>query len=455
MNSHLKALIKNRLAWLIVISITVRLVYGLSYSPIMRKDSHDYYRIAKSLVSGDYTDYKAAYPPVYPLLIAASGFDWNRVAWVQVAMGVGIAVLLYLIFSGQTGSNNIGFILGLSYALNPSQLLFEFNFFSETACTFFLVLTVYLFARLVTGKSSPHWKELSLLGFSCSLCVLTRAQFELLPLIIAFFLVYHLKFTLGERIRKVGFFLAPAIILLGLWGGFNYKKIGQFVMSSELGFDLTNHTVKFIEYAPDRYEEIKQLLLGIREMKIKRHEDVEYAAMIARPQLMRLLGLSYPETSKKMLEVSLATIQEKPLLYLKSVAHALIRFFKPTWYGHLLGIRPAIAKGGWLVKTIASSYCIFQLFCMLVFLSFPVWWLIVPRYREIFRWDIVKVFIYVLVFSTAIVQAIVEFVENHRYKTSVEPFIICLSLLIIIKIISSRLPRRHVESRISDTEKIQ
>ncbi|HUU29516.1 MAG TPA: hypothetical protein VM123_17065 [archaeon] len=426
--------IRNKVFWLIVISIAVRLAFGCMY-PIKRfPDTAGYFQTGRQLVSGDYNGYTGKRPPVYPLLVAAAGFNRHALVWIQAAMGMGISVLLYLIFSRLVKSETVGFLLGLTYAFNPSQLMFEFSLSSETTCTFFLTLLLYLFFRFTARKVSPSRLDLLFLGLVCSICVLTRAQFQTLPVFFALFLAYYLKAKLGESIWKAAVFLVPVAVLAGSWSGFQYRRIGQFTVSPDLGYGIMNHTIKFIEFAPERYESIKQVLIRHREYKIQTKGEAYGSVAASLPELLEMTGLTYAGLSRKFAEIAFATIREKPFLYLASVFRGFVRFFKPIWPGRLFGIRPAISQGGTLLKVTAALYAFILLACTFTFFVFPILVHTIPRWRESFGWTFEITFIYVLVFGTALIQALVEFGENARYKTSVEPLIICMAVWIIIKL---------------------
>jgi hypothetical protein len=426
--------IKNRLFWLIIIAFSVRIIFGFFYPVKSVPDTGDYFRTGMQFVEGDYSDYIGARPPVYPLLIAATNFDKSAVNKIQVVMGVAVSVLLYLIFSGLTKSDNMGFILGLTYALNPSQMLFEFAMMSETTCTFLLILTIYLLFRLFNKPSAPSWIEYVSIGVVSSLCVLTRGQFQPFPVLIAFFLAYHLKIKAGERLWKLSSFLIPVVILLCSWASFQYIRLGQFTLNPSLGYSLTAHTVNFIESAPEDYREIKEILISHRDYNL-RTKGTEFNAVAASvPEILKVTGNNYMRLYRVMKEMNREVIIKEPWRYLKSVAKSGVQFYKPTWYGRLLGIRDVINKGEWTLKIIAALYAVLHVLFMFVFLVFPLITVFSKRLGTTVEWSLSTVFIYILVLITGTSAAFVEIGENARYKTSVEPLIICLAVWIMMEL---------------------
>ena len=426
-------MIKNKLLWLVLVSIIIKISAIAWLGPRSMPDTQGYFETGRQLVSGDYSDYTGKRTPVYPLLIAAAGYNQYVVAGLQSAMGVGIAILLYLIFARLSGHDSYGLILGLTYTLNPSQILIESTLVSETTCTFILLFSVFYLFKILAKAAPPGAKDIAWLGFLCGLCILTRPQYQPLPLLIIFFLAYCFHSLSLSKIWKYIFLLVPIMLMLIPWAFFQYKRIGQFVLSPDLGYDMTNHTVKFIEAAPERYADLKEILIENRTVKLRTRHDTYNCVATSIPEMLKLRGYKYSDLCKELGEMNFAVIRLEPLLYLNSVLRSFVTFFKPTWYGRLFGIRSAVTSGGFILKTIALVYASFHLCCMLVFLTVPVFKLLKTRWTAFFTWTSELSFIYLLVLTTGISQAFVECGENARYKTSVEPLVICVACWILIK----------------------
>ncbi|MEA1997560.1 MAG: hypothetical protein U9N45_07960, partial [Gemmatimonadota bacterium] len=115
------------------------------------------------------------------------------------------------------------------------------------------------------------------------------------------------------------------------------------------------------------------------------------------------------------------------------------------WYAGRFGIRAVMQGDSTVSKAIAFPYALFHVAAMALFLVYPMLWIIFPgiRDRELLRLE--TVFIYCLVLSTAFIQALVQYSENPRFKTSVEPLIICMAVWIAIKFFARR--RKSPEGR--------
>jgi len=420
--------VNKKIIWLFTIAIWVRLVYALSFPPRSFPDTQGYFQTGQQILNRSFCEYSGKRPPVYPLLTALTGYSPKILVFIQASMGVFISFLIYLIFSNLTKNDNYGFILGLSYALNPSQVLFEFGLVSETTCTFFLILTIFFLLFLMNPQKQPKMIFLILIGLISSLCILTRAQFLPLPILILFFLVYHFKYSLGEKLFKLIYFIVPVAILIGSWSWFQYRRIGQFVVSPDIGLSLTSHTIGFIESAPQSFDIIKHILIQNREHYLKTKGTMFNSVAASIPELLKTTGYSYPELCSKLKEMNLFLIKKEPVRYLRSVTISIVQFFKPTWYGHLFGIRPAVTKGGWLLRIIAATYAVFHIFMMVVFLFFPLLSIIIKKLRGIMIWILPTFFIYTLTLLIGISAAFIERGENARYKTSVEPLMICMAI---------------------------
>lgn len=130
-------LFKNKVFLLLIIAIAARILFSIRCDLRTFPDSKGYFETGRQLVTGDYSGYNGKRAPVYPLLIASTGFNREATVFFQTAMGVGISLLLYLIFSKLTSSSMAGFLAGLVHALNPAMIGYEFTLCSETTCAFF------------------------------------------------------------------------------------------------------------------------------------------------------------------------------------------------------------------------------------------------------------------------------------------------------------------------------
>jgi 4-amino-4-deoxy-L-arabinose transferase-like glycosyltransferase len=115
------------------VTVLVRAAFAFIYPVKNFPATSEYYERAQQFLSGDYSNYIGKNTPLYSWLIIAVGFNRNLLVLLQALLGSGVAVMLYLLFSRLSGSRLVGLLAGLSYSLNPSQLLFEFALLPECA----------------------------------------------------------------------------------------------------------------------------------------------------------------------------------------------------------------------------------------------------------------------------------------------------------------------------------
>lgn len=436
MKSKYKNLLKNKLFWLIVISILARLVFASVYTPKAFPETNNYLRLARQFTSGDFTGYLGKNAPIYSFMIIACGFNLKVLAAFQQLLGLGIAVLLFLIFSRLSASDWIGLLAGLSYALNPSQLLFESAFLPETTCTFLVTLIAFLFLNMVKKDRKPPWWRYAFLGFLSGVCLLTRPHYQFLPPLLLIFFIYDLRRKATPWLVKSISLVFPVIILLGVWLGFQYARVGRASTTTHLGVTLMYHPFNFIEYAPDRFSNVREVLLKVRGDYMRRKGDTYGAVEYAIPELMEKTGLSYAELDRLYLSMAVATIMEKPGLYGANLVRALARFFKPSWYSRQFGIRGVMAGKRMISKVIAAGYTAVHLALVTIFVLFPLLMVLFKKFRVREFVSIEVLFIYVSVWTAAAVQAVLVLGENNRFRVSVEPLLFAAAVWIAIKLIN-------------------
>lgn len=427
-------IVRNKLIQLLVISIIVRIIFSLIYPIKSFPDTSDYFKAAK-LLSADSIEKsnleKTTWPrpPGYPALIAAVNFNPQAVVIIQAGMGVGIAVLLYLMFLRITRSEIVSFVIGLSYGLNPSQLLFEFGLSSETTGTFFLILTLYCFFRILDKENKPKSAVFALPGLLISLSILTRSQFQIVLVLMFFFLAYQMRTNFKRGLLNLLIFLLPVIIIFGIPSGKKFNGLIGYEQQPIRGTLALSHLYPYLEDAPEEFGEIKDILIKHRDKYRKAGgPTLAFSVTTAIPELLEKTG-SHAALSDTLGKMALSIIRKRPVEYSKTVSWYLVDFFRPTWYSRQFGIRSVLYGKRLSSKIIAASYAVFHLTSMSIFLFLPFIWIIYPRSREPLLLRSEVIFIYLLVFFTDLAQAIFT-VGDPRYKTSVEPLIIGISLWI-------------------------
>jgi len=419
----------KKLIWLILAAVIVRVVFSLLFKPLITPDSSSYLEMARQISSNDFSRYAGFRTPVYPLVLLLFQCNIQAVVFFQMILGLVISLIIYKIFMRIQNREWLGFAAGLSYAANPSQVLFERAVLTETIAALLVAGSFLLFITAVDKRETIL--TCIFLGILSSLAALAKPLFQFLPLLFSILLAFYF-FRADRRISAaVSRFvpvIIPAILLLGSWSWFNYSKAGYFGISTQMGMGLMNHTGAFIEDAPAEYGMIKEIFIKYRQKRIKETGQSYGAVHLAKEELMEKTGQNYVELNRTLCRLSFSLIKSNPGAYLKSAAQAFIRFWRPTWYTDQGGIRKILKSGDKSMVLAVGSFALVHALCMLLFWVFPLVYAVYPGIRKHFTFNFQTVSIYLVVFSTACVQAVLEYSENARYKIPVEPLIVALAV---------------------------
>ena len=419
----LNRLLKNKIFWLTAVSAAVRILFTLIYPYKSWPETNRYVVLAQQFLSSDYSQYTGKNVPVYSFLLIATGFNLHLLAVIQNLMAVTLTIIIFLIFRELARSEPVAFVSALAYALNPSLLLFEFAFLPEHVCTFLIGITAYVFIRFLDAGNSTAWWKYFLLGLLSGICLLTRPHYQFLLVLLLGFTLYRLRGAGYKRLITAGVtLLLPVTILLGSWLVFQKKRTGRMVMTTHTGITLMYHAVNFVEYAPESYTDVRDVL--IKGQKEYLRKEAEYYGVVEAviPELQSLKNLNYTQIDTLYLGMAIATIKQKPVLYLKSVVRAMARFFKPSWYSRQFGIRGVLAGERTSSKIVALIYAAVHLFLMVALVATPLILIARPYIPLRHYFSVNTSFLHALIGLTALIQAVMVLGENSRFRVSVEPY---------------------------------
>lgn len=421
---------ENKILWLILAAVAARIILSLLFKPLLTPDSYSYLEMARQIATGDFSGYQAVRTPVYPLFLVLCKFNIQTVVLAQMILGLVISLTIYRVIHQITGGKLFAFAAGLSYALNPSLIIFERAVLTETLTTLLVAVSLLVFLKILNQQDKMP--ALFLLVALSSLAALTRPLFLFLPFLFSVLLVIHLFRREDCRvylvIRPVIGVFFPVVLLLCSWCWFNYSKTGYFQFTSITGASLLTHTEAFIEKAPSEYDALKKIFLKYRDQQITETGNAYNTYYPARKELMEKLNLNFFELNKVLNKLSLDLIVDNPADYLKSVAGSFVRFWYPTWYANQGGIRKTMKSGNLPVIFLLGSFALAYVLCIATFWAFPLIYALSPRIRDRFAFGFHYFSIYLIVLSTALTQALSAAQENARYKVPVEPLIIALAV---------------------------
>jgi hypothetical protein len=406
---------------LIAISGLVRMLIVLNFRARGSYDTLSYINAAKAIASLDFRDYDGRRTPVYPALLILCGMDFDNVRLIQSLLGIGIAAMLFAITWYRSRNVTISFIVGLLGSFALMELLYEQIIYSETLCTFWIVLSVLAYARIKSRENASAWNY-ALMGTAAALAAMTRPMFLYLgPLYAGLMLVQGGKFNLRKmREARLIWLLAPTLLLALGWSAVNEYTIGYFGVTTTTGFNLSNHSGAFMELAPPRYSKIATIYLRYREWQVKQMGSQTMTIWLAESEMERTLALSPAELSKQLTRMSLEMFAQHPLLYLESVARGWARFWGHGIYDFVRDYTQA--GGNRFVYLILLGLGSLQLLINAAFLAIGGYsimrWL---TRRASFDFDLGVI---AIVLAASMVQAFMEYGENVRYLAPVAPLTI-------------------------------
>jgi hypothetical protein len=214
------------------------------------------------------------------------------------------------------------------------------------------------------------------------------------------------------------------------WSYFNYVQVGRFSLSTLTGIGLMEHTIAFIELAPERYRTMREVLLAQRELHIAqtgRHT----ATWDAVPELERVTGLSLPALDSELLKMSTNLIAEHPLRYAILVGDSWISFWLVSAPKSLQAIKSAKLMNllGWLWRLeqplLRSVNAIFLVFAIAAAVS--------KRFRELTEWGFILTAISAVALISATLQAFAIGVDNTRYGVTVQALIVLVVITVFYR----------------------
>lgn len=407
---------------LFISNIIIRLLQHIFYSELTYTDTESYLELTKCILTMDFSAYQAIRTPVYPLVLFLHYINPKLVWIAQSIMGIINSYLIYKIAKDIT-KEKIALIIALIYSLSFNILFAEATLLSETTSILFLLLTVFTFTIFVKERGK---KILILVGIFSALAILTRPiMIVSVPAILITILLIKENNTKRTRIAQVSYYLTPVVILLLGLSTFNYFQVNYFGINTNSGLGLVNISGAFIEKCEDpEFQEIKDIII---EYKIKRgtHNWVAHHAL---DEIMERTGLSFSELSKKLTAMSFQLFIQNPHLYLKSIIPSYVNYWRVGILWEPMNIKPKFVRN--IIEMVWKPQKILLGVVNILFIISLLVIIIVKRSLIFSRNPVILLMVLLIMFSS-ILQALVEALENTRYKLPFQPLI----LIFVIKII--------------------
>jgi hypothetical protein len=313
-----------------------------SSAPIMEPDSWTYLGAAQDLADF-HIDQLQTRAPGYPILLVvtqSTRSPGRTLFFVSLLLHFASIWLLANVLY-RAGGTEVTLILFAFILLLPPYVESAAYVLSENLAEAMIVIGFVTFIYW-TLRKRVIWIITSALGFGYA--ALTRPNFQILAPAIAAYLiivmvVFHWTPMKWKDVMKGTLtLLSVFIVIVGGYAFLNYKSVGCFCVTPNIGLNLTTKTARFLERLPEKYATIedyaviKESLIRGRDTELvtdSEHLGLGFIWGVAFDFIKRR-NISEAELSGRLLKLNLLLIQKAPLHYLREVVWAFGSYWFPT-----------------------------------------------------------------------------------------------------------------------------
>ncbi len=304
-------------------------------APYARGDTPGYLSVAQDIEHRDFSRLWER-TPGYPLIMALTGsaFVPSRALYLwQLTFHLCASLLLtFGLYRLRVPLLVTGLFLVI--ALLPPQVESALYVLTENATQACLALGVVGLTLWFAGNT-PGW--LLITGLSFSVAGLIRPTFALLvPVVIALILALaafrYLKVRRKRLTTSVLMLLLPFLVLDASYIVYNKLRFDYLGVSPWMGFSLTVRTSSFVEYLPQKYDNVRQILIDARNedyvTSTSRLAGSLYIYSVE-AKLRQTMGLNTAQLAQYLQGMNLALIEAQPVKYARSAFSSLSDYWIP------------------------------------------------------------------------------------------------------------------------------
>src|SRR6185436_17934762 len=261
-------------------------------------------------------------------------------------------------------------------------------------------------------------------GVCGAAAIMVRPQFLFLVLLFPLLMLYA-ESGLRWPNRRAWFYAVlvtlPMVVAVVGWAKVVESKTGYFATSTQSGFGLVNHSVEFIELAPERYATVRDILLKHRAERMAAAGHAGNTVWYAWPEIREVTGWSLPEASRQLQQMSMKMFAQHPVRYAGSVARAWLEF----WTVPIIWAPERISPL-WLAQPLQSVWWLEHKLLRIANLLFAVLVAAVVvsrRLRAAARWDLDATAISAVILASSLLQAMADRGAGSRYAMTVQALI--------------------------------
>jgi hypothetical protein len=206
----------------------------------------------------------------------------------------------------------------------------------------------------------------------------------------------------------------------------NKSTLNYFGLSTLLGFNLTNHSGGFIEYAPP--SPLRDIYLKYRAQRMSESGGHSFTIFEAANEMQEQTGLSPTDLSRELARISVNLFIAHPILYASSVARAWWSFWAVPNYWRLNQFSDAVTATQFQRAWRWEQLVLRAMNLLFVVGACALAAIFVFRRPPSSRTLIFLGVLASVVLSASLGQAIVEYGENPRYSVPTQPLVLCFVL---------------------------
>ncbi len=438
---------KNFYYFLLILSVLVYAIYSTLWEDVnmVRPDLPAYLSAAQDISDGQIDNLNIRVPG-FPILLLITGSKIQPTVilfYTQLLLYV-LAVMALSWMLYKLHVHKLHVLLFSIIAFLPYNIVITTLAMSETLTAFLLV---YGFFFLFYWLLKEKYLFLILSALFFGYVAITRPTYQIIGVLFVFIFICSLPILKVYKKKMLYSILAIGMISSIFVGSIiynNYQKFNFVGVTPLFGFNLSTKTTFVIDRLPEKYAEVKDILIYYRNKDFLETSDHNARMYIwdAIPDLEKATGLDLSELSNYMKELNLDLIKRAPQPYMREVGASIASYWLPyvqveSFFG---------------MKILQFIYVLIHFivfggfFLLLVFMMGLIFVSIFFKNQFQFFEKIDELYIIVLlipiaiIFYTMLISTLFE-VGNPRYRASTD-LLILFSVFAMFNFIKNKIPKK-------------
>ena len=368
--------------------------------------------------------------PLYPLFMLAFHYNPDGILIAQMVLSLIVTAAIFyavLTLSQRPAAAAVGSAL---FGVSLSQIGIESYLLSEALATLLLALVAVTMVLLWSDHAHRVTPKIVAMAVFAGLVPLARPTYAYVPLVV----VAVTLLWAPRSVRRILLVSLIAVLPMLAWSTFNSVRGDSFGLSTGLGLNLTNKTGSYIQDAPQKYAEIRDLY-----DKARTEDHGQYVNTIWRhyESMMQATGQSFNQLSDSFLHMNLELIRMYPCRYASNVISAFVDFFK--FGGYYSGL-PSL---GGLTHIVAQLERWLNGLVSLTFMLLVASWVVRGVRRRTWRPLTPLFWLSVIVLMADVISAVIEYGDNQRFGMPTQPLMFTVVVVASTGVLERLLASRH------------